>query len=367
MRTVEVKTENSDYRIHIGQAVAGAKTCREELRGLTRNRRCLLITDAHVDKLYGAGVRASLQTAGAQLVETAVFAPGEKSKTLASANFLYEQAVAAGLDRGSLIIALGGGVAGDLGGFVAATYMRGIDYIQWPTSLLALVDSSVGGKVAVDLPAGKNLVGAFHQPRLVVADLQTLATLPEEEFRCGLAEVVKYAMIMDRDFFDFLRDRPAPIKAREPKTMEEVVAHCCRLKAQVVGQDEREGGLREILNYGHTFGHALEVLAGYGRLTHGAAVALGMAIAVDLAVSLEMAMPEVAENQHELLRKFNLPTRLPFAFDPKLALETMRHDKKSRNRRLRLILPTAIGQVRPVEDVDEAMILKAMEKRGERG
>lgn len=361
MRKVTVNA-GGVYPIFIGPDIGKNDQCEAALGGIVKGRNCLLVSDDNVEPIYGRDVIEILTEAGAAHVSSMVFPAGEKAKTLDTVKGIYEKAVAAGLDRESVLVALGGGVPGDVGGFVAATYMRGIDFIQWPTTLLAQVDSSVGGKVGVDLPEGKNLVGAFYQPRLVVADLSTLHTLPEEEFRCGLAETVKYGMIMDADFMQFLQREREAIKAREPSVMEKLVSQCCRLKGMIVEEDEKEGGRRQILNYGHTFGHALEVLAGYGTMSHGDAVAVGMTMAAALSVEAGLCSLELLEEQGELLRCFGLPTKAPFSFSGKDALEIMRRDKKSRSGRIRVILPTRIGHVQAVEDIDELLLARTAEK-----
>lgn len=363
MQEVLVPTRDFTYPILIGSDVLSHEEAREWLTKTVSGKLCWVLADANVEPLYGDSVVSHLSAAGATVAGLETVAAGETSKSLTTANLLYERALTAGLDRRSLIVTLGGGVIGDLGGFVAATYLRGIDFVQWPTSLLAQVDSSVGGKVAVDLAAGKNLVGAFHQPRLVVADLDALSTLPETEFQCGMAEIVKYAMIMDAEFFAFLDGQAEAIKARDSETMEKVVARCCQLKAQVVAADERESGLREILNYGHTFGHALEVLAGYGAISHGAAVAVGMGMAADLAVACGRVGRDLVRRQDQLLKKFGLPVRAAFALDAEQFLAAMRRDKKSRGRQLRLVLPSRLGQVETIEGLDEGMVAQAVEGR----
>ena len=361
MRIVPVKTENIEYRIYIGGDVTRQTEAFRELSSLVNDRRCWILADDHTAALFGTQVEERLREAGATVAGTQVVQAGENAKCLEVAGHLYDKAVEAGLDRRSLITALGGGVIGDLGGFIAATYLRGIDFIQWPTTLLAQVDSSVGGKVAIDLPAGKNLVGAFHQPRLVAADLLTLDTLPRAEFEGGLAEVVKYGVIMDEDFFAFLERHADEINRRQPEVMETVVERCCCLKAQVVQADARESGMREILNYGHTFGHALEVLAGYGQLSHGAAVAIGMTMAAELAAEKALFSRQDKERQTSLLREFGLPVKAPAGIDSGKALEIMRHDKKSRDRKLRLVLPRRIGAVEVTAFEEESRVARAME------
>lgn len=263
-----------------------------------------------------------------------------------------------------MVVAVGGGVVGDLAGFLAATFARGIRFFQVPTSLLAQVDSSVGGKVGINLEKAKNMVGAFLQPQGVLIDVGTLDTLPVREYISGLGEVVKYGMILDAPFFDFLEEHAADLLNRDHELLNRVVARCCRLKADVVEEDEREtSGRRAILNYGHTFAHALESLSGYGRLLHGEAVAIGMVCAARLAVELGMIDADSADRQQTLLERLRLPVELPAnSASPREIYDAMRHDKKVQHGRLRLILPTRIGEVTAVEEVDSKQILKVLKR-----
>jgi 3-dehydroquinate synthase len=275
---------------------------------------------------------------------------------------LYAALVATGVDRRSVVVALGGGVVGDLAGFVAATYMRGIPYVQVPTTLLAAVDSSVGGKVAVDLPEGKNLVGAFYQPRLVVIDPEVLASLPPRELRAGLAEVVKHGVILDAEFFAYVEAHADGILAQEAAVLAAVIRRCCELKARVVSADERDEGLRAILNYGHTFAHALETVTGYQRFRHGEAVALGMVAASLLAEEMGKVAPEVTRRQVALLRRLGLEVRLPAEFRLDELLACFRRDKKTLSGRLRFVLPVGLGEVEVVAEPGEELIGRALER-----
>jgi 3-dehydroquinate synthase len=253
------------------------------------------------------------------------------------------------------VLAVGGGVVGDLAGFVAATYNRGLPLLMVPTTLLAMVDSSVGGKVGINLPQGKNLVGAFHQPAAVWIDTSFLATLPDREYRSGLAEVVKYGVILDAELFAWLEQNADAVLAREPAAVGRVVARSCRLKADVVERDEREEtGLRMVLNYGHTFAHAFEAVGGYGAWLHGEAVAAGMMCASRLAERRGLIQAEVTERQAALLTRFGLPTARRPEWDADRLIEAMRRDKKNVGGRLRFVLPTRLGQVAPFDDVPEA-------------
>lgn len=282
---------------------------------------------------------------------------GESSKCSAVITSMYDSLVDMQADRNTLVIAVGGGVVGDAAGFAAATYNRGLPFVQVPTSLLAMVDSSVGGKVGINHPKGKNLIGAFHQPLGVLIDPSALTSLSDREFRSGLAEVVKYGVILDADFFHYLETNIDAINQREPAVLAHVISRSCRLKADIVEQDERETtGLRAILNYGHTFGHAYEALAGYGTLTHGEAVAIGMIDASRLAERRGLIGSESTERQIRLLRALHLPTTLPegVSFSVADIIGRMRLDKKNAEGKLRFILPTRIGQVKLFNDTPES-------------
>lgn len=336
---------------------------RDALRAAVQGRRCLVVTDSHVGPLYGTATMAQLTDGGVAGASLHTIPAGEASKTLATAETLYAAALAADLDRQSVIVALGGGVVGDLAGFVAATYMRGIPVIQMPTTLLAQVDSSIGGKTGVDLPAGKNLVGAFHQPAAVFADLDWLRSLPPREWRCGMAEVIKYAMIGDAPLGAFLREQAAALAALELTAVEEMVGRCAAQKAGIVARDERETtGQRAVLNYGHTFGHALEALGGYALFSHGEGVAIGMGMAADLAVQLQLAPPALVTAQDALLRQFDLPTRCPrhAALTPAAILEAMQHDKKAQAGKLRFVVVPACGHAETVTVADRNLLLRVI-------
>jgi len=348
-QTVRVNLAERSYDIEIGTgnlAEAGAfVTERADVS------HAVVVTDQNVEKPHAAAAAESIaaEVATADLI---VIEPGEESKSVPMATALWEKLVQLGADRKSVIVAVGGGVIGDLAGFVAATYARGIAFFQVPTSLLAHVDSSVGGKVAINLPEAKNMVGAFLQPRGVVIDTATLDTLPEREYRSGLGEVVKYGVILDAALFEFLENHAQQILRRDPTVLTEVIARCCRLKADVVEKDEREEtGLRAVLNYGHTFAHAFETLGGYHGLLHGEAVAIGMLCASRLAERLGRVGARFTARQRDLLAALGLPTELPAA-DPNAILRTMLHDKKVEHGRLRFVLPTRMGHVELVGGID---------------
>src|SRR5438132_1185595 len=270
--------------------------------------RAALVSDAAVLRLYGKTVGRSLESAGF-VVATVEVPEGEAAKTLAVAARCWDALLAAGLDRTSTVLALGGGAVGDVAGFVAATYMRGVNFVQLPTTVLAQVDASIGGKTAIDHPRAKNLIGAFHQPRLVLSDPATLLTLPPREFSSGLAEIVKHGIVLDAAYFDDVAASARALLDRDPATLERIIGGSCRLKARVIERDEQEADLRAVLNYGHTIGHALEAASGYERWTHGEAVSLGMVAEARLARQLRLADASTVERQERLLTAVGLPTR----------------------------------------------------------
>jgi 3-dehydroquinate synthase len=325
----------------------------------TKITHAAIITDRHVEAPYAEIVEKSLKAEGARVSRLTV-EPGEQSKSVASAERLWNEMLAVGADRKTVVVAVGGGVIGDLAGFIAATFARGLAFVQIPTTLLAQVDSSVGGKVGVNLPGAKNMVGAFWQPLGVLIDTQTLGTLPDREYRAGLAEVVKYGVILDEAFFAWLEENVEQINRRDRGALEHVIARCCRLKADVVEDDEREtSGLRAVLNYGHTFCHAIEATTGYGEFLHGEAVAIGMMCAARLAASLGRVDAEFIERQQRLLAALRLPLETPPVSDDQL-LAAMQHDKKVEHGRLRFVLPSRLGHVELVGDIDAALARAAL-------
>ena len=305
---VKVDLGERSYDIVIGEECLDSLGAYCERVGLSG--RCLIVSDSNVDPLYGAQAEAALAASG-YAVSRVVVPTGEASKSIDQLKTLYSVALAGGLDRKSFIVALGGGVVGDLAGYLAASLFRGVDFVQVPTSLLAMVDSAVGGKTGVNLPEGKNLVGAFHQPRLVVADIAVLATLPKRELSAGLAEVVKYGVIWDAELFALLEAQAEEILKGDRKIISEIIARSCEIKAEVVRQDEREGGLRAILNYGHTLGHAIEQVAGYGKHLHGEAISMGMVYAAGVSSTLKGFPEDEAKSLQQLLTRFELPTAHP--------------------------------------------------------
>jgi len=319
----------------------------------------VVVTDTNVEATHAAIVAESLRRAKVR-VDVLSVEPGEKSKSVERADALWRELLQRGADRNTVIVAVGGGVVGDLAGFVAATYARGIALVQVPTTLVAQVDSSIGGKVGVNLPDAKNMVGAFWQPAAVLIDTDVLATLPLREYRAGLAEVVKYGAALDAHLFADLETSAKQIAARDSSVLPLIVARCCRLKADVVEQDERElTGRRAVLNYGHTFAHAVETVGGYGALLHGEAVAIGMICASRLAERLGRIDEQVTQRQHDLLAALGLPVAVPKMSSQRL-IEAMRRDKKARQGKLNFVLPTELGHVELVADVSEQLVREVL-------
>ncbi|MGQ0636386.1 MAG: 3-dehydroquinate synthase [Planctomycetaceae bacterium] len=332
-------------------------------RGLAthRKRLAVIVTDENVREPHAARVAQSLQQAGWRS-DAIVLPPGEQTKSQSFLTAIYDRLVDLHADRQTLIVAVGGGVIGDLAGFAAATYGRGVPFVQVPTTLLAQVDSSVGGKVAINHPRGKNLIGAFYQPLGVLIDTAVLSTLPDRDYRSGLAEVAKYGVILDAEFFEFLEQNVSRLATRDAAALRQVIGRSCSLKAMIVERDEYEQtGLRSVLNYGHTFGHAFEALYGYGEMQHGEAVAIGMTCAARLAERLKRIDAAVTQRQTALLAALGLPVELPEGGRPEMdaILEAMRLDKKSVGGELRFVLPTRLGQVDlvPVDDADVRAVL----------
>ena len=355
-QTVRVNLDERSYDIEIG--AGNLDRAGPLLTERARVTHAVVITDENVEEPHAAEAAESLAAAGVE-VDLVVVEPGEATKSIAAAA-LWEKLLAVGADRKSVVVAVGGGVVGDLAGFIAATYARGIRFFQVPTTLLAQVDSSVGGKVGINLPEAKNMVGAFLQPLGVLIDTATLETLDPREYRAGLGEVVKYGVILDAELFEYLEANVAGLAEADHDVLGHVIARCCRLKADVVEQDEREeSGLRAVLNYGHTFGHAFEAILGYGELLHGEAVAIGMLCASRLAERLGRVDAELTARQHKLLSALGLPTEVP-RLDGDQILRSMMHDKKVQHGRLRFVLPDSVGHVELVGDVDPEDIRAAL-------
>jgi 3-dehydroquinate synthase len=343
MRIVPVRLGERSYSIKIGGGLLarlGAECARLKL-----GRRVAIITDAHVEPLLAAVAKDSLIEAGFEPVVITVPA-GETAKNLNFVQSCYDQLAAHRLERKSFVVALGGGVVGDLAGFVAATYLRGVPFVQVPTTLLSQVDSSVGGKVGVNLAAGKNLVGAFYQPKLVLCDLDSLKTLPAREFASGMAEVIKYGIIYDARFFGQLERQLPRLLAQDSKVLAAVIARCCEIKAEVVGQDETEGGLRAILNFGHTIGHAIENISGYGKYLHGEAISIGQVLAARLSV-VQHGLPSAdADRVEKLFVRAGLPVAIKLSPAQRQKLfGAMLLDKKVSAGEVKFVLAKKIGAV----------------------
>ncbi len=353
---LEVALGDRSYPIWIGSGLLREAT--EYLRQLKPSQ-VVVITHPRLMERYAEPLRAGLAQE-ALPVHVPTVPSGERSKRWEVAGRLLRQMAQRALDRRCVVVALGGGVIGDLAGFVAACYLRGVRYVQIPTTLLAQVDSSVGGKTGVNLPEGKNLVGAFYQPSLVLIDTDTLQTLPDRHFRAGLAEIVKYGIIADESLWQVVRDEASHLRRAHSAHLESIIHRCCEIKAQVVAEDETEQGVRAILNFGHTLGHALEAVSGYGRLLHGEAVAIGMVFAALLG-ELRGVTPEGSSEQIAgVLRALGLPVSLPPHVEPDALLAVMARDKKARDAQIRFVLIERIGQARLPVVVNEKEVLQAL-------
>jgi 3-dehydroquinate synthase len=355
LTTIEDALGQRRYPVWIGHDLLAD---RDRWRAMLRGRHVLVISNTTVAPLYLQRVAQGLEGLS---WSSFLLDDGESHKSFSNVERALQALADLGATRDACVIALGGGVVGDLAGFSAACWMRGIDFIQMPTTLLAMVDSSVGGKTGVNLPAGKNLVGAFHQPRAVVADIDTLASLPEREYSAGLAEVVKGAAIGDVPFFEWLEEHADALMAHDTALVIEAIARKVRYKAGVVARDETEQGERALLNWGHTFGHALETAGHYTTLLHGEGVAVGMVLAARMSERLGMSEAAGRERLQRLLQRLALPTTVPAGMDPQQLLELMRLDKKNANGQLRLILWRGIGKAEIVGGVDEAEVLAVLQ------
>ena len=359
MDKIRVELGERSYPIAIGNDIL--KDLGKNLERFDFSNKVALVSNPTVYDLYGSTLIRSLTDSGFEAIEI-ILPDGEEFKNLSSIEMIYEHLLKARIDRKSVLIALGGGVIGDITGFAAATYMRGVDFIQVPTTLLAQVDSSVGGKTGVNHPLGKNMIGAFWQPRLVWTDITTLHTLSRRDFLAGIAEIIKYGIIWDKDFFDFLERRRESVLSLNPDDIAYIIRRSCEIKADVVSRDEREGGLRAILNFGHTIGHAIETATAYTAFLHGEAVAIGMLAEALLANTLGLiSSEEIAKIQH-LLKTYGLPTELPNNIDTARLCEVMKLDKKAVSNSLKFILPEQIGRVRIQADIPEETIQNAVKK-----
>jgi 3-dehydroquinate synthase len=338
--TVTVDTADTRYDILIG---AGLLADPASWRGLPAASSAVIVTNPIVGGLYGAALRAALAPHYRRVL-TIELSDGELHKDWPTLNRVFDRLLAEGCDRKTVLFALGGGVIGDMAGFAAACYMRGVPFVQVPTTLLAQVDSSVGGKTAINHPLGKNMIGAFYQPRRVLCDLATLDTLPPRELSAGLAEVIKYGPIADAAFLDWIEANLDALRQRDRAALAQAVRRCCEIKAWVVGQDERESGLRAILNFGHTFGHAIEAGLGYGQWLHGEAVGCGMVMAADLSARLGLVPPAFVQRLARIVERAGLPVRAPALGPAERWLELMRVDKKAEGGEIRFVVIESPGR-----------------------
>lgn len=354
-----VSTKEGSYHGYVGSGLI--RNLGSIMKSAGLNGTVFVIADGAVFEQYGDRVMASLAEAGLKAHE-GIADSGETSKSLDMAGDIYAWLSSRRAERRDCIVTLGGGVAGDLGGFIAATYLRGMPFVQLPTTLLAMVDASIGGKVAVNLTAGKNLVGAFHQPKLVIADVDVLQTLPHKELTAGWAEVIKHGLILDASLLDDIELARDKLLARDPETLADIITRSAAIKARVVTQDERETlGTRNLLNYGHTTGHALESVLGYEGLLHGEAVAIGMGVAAEIAVRMQMLTSAELERQTDILRSFGLSVKGPAEIDQSAVLSAMALDKKISEKRINWVLLEAIGKATSRDDIPDAIVLQSME------
>lgn len=360
MRTLNLDLGARAYPIHIGSGLLRRPELLEPALG---KGPVAIVTNTTVGPLYLPVLRETLASLGREAVVIEL-PDGEIYKTLEMVDRIVGELLAHNCDRSTTLIALGGGVIGDITGFAAASYQRGVPFIQIPTTLLAQVDSSVGGKTGVNHPRGKNMIGAFYQPKMVLIDTDTLKTLPEREFRSGIAEVIKYGAIVDLGFLNYLDENMEALLAQDPTVLMHVIEQSCADKAWVVAKDEREGGLRAILNFGHTFGHAIEAAAGYGTFLHGEAVAIGMVMAADLSRRLDYLRESELNFLYSVIQRAGLPTAAP-RLPVETYLEYMRVDKKVQGGRMRFVLLSALGEAVITSDVPEAAVVEAIQSHME--
>lgn len=354
MRTLQVELGDRRYPIYIG---SGLLARRDLVAPYFEGRRLAIVTNATVARLYMATMRA---LAGSQEAVEIILPDGEQYKTLDVVAGIFDKLLEARCDRRTMVVALGGGVVGDMAGFAAACYQRGVPFIQVPTTLLAQVDSSVGGKTGVNHTLGKNMIGAFYQPQAVIIDTDTLQTLSDRELRAGVAEVIKYGIIVDVEFFAWLEANLPRVLARDPNALAYAIERSCQNKADVVARDERESGLRAILNFGHTFGHAIETATRYGTWLHGEAIAAGMIMAADLSHRLGWLADEDVRRITALMRAAGLPDRAPAGVDGQQLRSLMGADKKVENGQLRFVLLKRLGQAEVTADVPAAMLTQTL-------
>ncbi|MDA0717392.1 MAG: 3-dehydroquinate synthase [Cyanobacteria bacterium] len=361
LQTIRVELQASPYPVIIGSAALLCLGDQIRAQGFKAGTKALLVTNEVVKSHYGSSALQSLREAGLD-ASTLVIPAGEDQKTPATVGLIHDAAFARRLERGSLIVALGGGVVGDMAGYAAATWLRGIAVVQVPTTLLAMVDAAIGGKTGVNHPGGKNLIGAFHQPRLVLIDPSSLATLPQREFRAGMAEVIKYGVIGDPELLAELEASGAQLASLNTlpaELLQQILVRSAAAKAKVVADDEHEGGQRAILNYGHTLGHVVETLSGYGTYLHGEAVGLGMLAAGEISLAMGLWRASDQARQRAVISAAGLPTSWP-SLQPDAVLTCLQGDKKVKDGQVRFVLPTGIGKVEIRSDVSEATIRRAV-------
>lgn len=363
---INVNCSPKSYQVAI--APGSLNQIGEYLKKLAIGNQILVVSNAMIFDQYGATVLASLEVADFS-VSYQIIPEGERHKTLLSVQKIYDQALENYLERSATLVALGGGVIGDMTGFAAATWLRGINIVQVPTSLLAMVDAAIGGKTGVNHPQGKNLIGAFHQPKFVLIDPQVLKTLPDREFCAGMAEVIKYGVIWDAELFEQLEatEQLDHLDSLSPALLQMILTHSCQAKADVVTQDEKEGGLRAILNYGHTVGHAIESLTGYRLVNHGEAVGIGMSVAGKIAVKMGLWSEQESQRQDQLIAKAGLPRTVPHMLTVEDILEALKSDKKVKAGKVRFILPETIGKAVITDQVSPETlsdIIKSCQEKG---
>ena len=341
---ISVNLPENSYSIYVGNN--GLSSLGKKLKELKIGKKILVVSNPEIFNYYGQITIDSLQNAGFD-VNYHLIPAGESYKTYDSIAQVFDRALECKLERNSTMVALGGGVVGDMTGFASATWLRGMNFVQVPTSLLAMVDASVGGKTGINHPQGKNLIGAFHQPKLVLIDPTVLKTLPEREFKAGMAEVVKYGVIWDKDLFEQLEEAQTldSLDNIKPTLLNDILSRSCQAKADVVAQDEKESGLRAILNYGHTIGHAIESLTNYNTFVHGEAVAIGMVAAGRIAVAMNLWNEAESQRQDKLLEKIGLPTKIPNYLKVDKIIDHLQNDKKVKDGKVRFVMPTEIGKV----------------------
>ncbi|MGX9461099.1 3-dehydroquinate synthase [Shewanella sp. A14] len=351
MQQIQVQLGDRSYPIYIGQDLMNDS---ELLTRYLTNKKALIVSNDTIAPLYLTKIQQAMSVCAR--IETVILPDGEKFKDLQHLDRIFTGLLEHNFARDSVLVALGGGVVGDMTGFAAACYQRGIDFIQIPTTLLSQVDSSVGGKTAVNHPLGKNMIGAFYQPKSVIIDTLCLKTLPANEFAAGMAEVIKYGIIWDADFFQWLEENVEALKSLQTDALTYAIAKCCQIKADVVEQDETEQGVRALLNLGHTFGHAIEAEMGYGVWLHGEAVAAGTVLAAQTAYKLNLLDEQSVERICQLMLAFDLPITAPESMGFEQFIKHMRRDKKVLGGKIRLVLPTSIGQADVFSEVSEDLL-----------